>query len=202
MKILLIDDHPLTNHGLASFLEGTGRFSVSGQVNSLSEAEHFIKAADSLPSLIILDILLGEENGLEFLPFLKKFCITKGTAMPPVLVCSVLEDPFRVQNAFKKGASGYISKTADKDELLRTIDTAFKGETYIMNEHSGKLGKSLKVFDQFTKREIELLHLIKQNKNNREIAKTLGISIRTVENHISNIYFKIGCADRQELIKI
>jgi len=202
MKVLLIDDHPLTNNGLAYCLEETGRFSVSGQANSLSEARRFIKESNNLPSLIVLDIVLGEENGLEFITFLKNFCREKRVSLPPVLVCSVLEDPFRIQTALKSGASGYIPKTASKAELLKAIDTVLRGEVYITSEHAVKLSKSLGAYEQFTKREMEALNLIKQNKSNQEIAKTLCINIRTVENHISNIYFKTGCCSRQELEKL
>jgi len=202
MEVLLIDDHPLTNNGLASCLEETGRFTVSGQVNSLSEAKRFIEESKNLPSLIVLDILLGEENGLDFLPFLKCFCRGRRVSMPPVLVCSVLEDPFRIQTALKSGASGYIPKTGTKAELLIAIDTVLQGEVYISGEHAVKLSKSLGAYEQFTKREIEVLNLIKQNKSNQEIAKALYINIRTVENHISNIYFKTGCGSRLELEKL
>jgi NarL family two-component system response regulator LiaR len=146
--------------------------------------------------------VLGEENGLEFLPFLKNFCREKRIPIPPVLVCSVLEDPFRIQTALKLGASGYIPKTGSKAELLKAIDTVLRGDVYITSEHAVKLSKSLGAYEQFTKREVEILNLIKQNKSNREIAKALYINIRTVENHISNIYFKTGCGSRQELEKL
>jgi len=202
LDVLLIDDHPLVNHGLALFLEETGRFSVSGQANSLGEAKHFIEESKNLPSFIVLDIVLGEENGLDFLPFLKSFCRKRSIPMPPVLVCSVLEDPFRIQTALKLGASGYIPKTETKAELQNAIDTVLRGEVYITSEHAVKLSKSLGAYEQFTKREIEVLNMIKQSKNNQEIAKALGINIRTVENHISNIYFKTGCRSRQELEKL
>jgi len=202
MEVLLIDDHPLTNNGLASCLEETGRYSVSGQANNLSEAKRFIEESKNLPSLIVLDILLGEENGLDFLAFLKCFCRGKRVPMPPVLVCSVLEDPFRIQTALKSGASGYIPKTGTKAELLNAIETVLRREVYISGEHAIKLSKSLGAYEQFTKREMEVLNLIKQNKSNQEIAKALYINIRTVENHISNIYFKTGCCSRLELEKL
>jgi len=201
MNVFLIDDHPITNNGLAACLEETGRFTISGTANSISEASRFIENSHSLPSLIILDIILGEENGLDFLPFLKKFCRGKNIPAPPVLVCSVLEDSFRIQTALKLGACGYISKTKSKTELLTAIDTVLRGEVYINDENAVKLSKTLGTYGQFTKKEMEVLNLIKQGKSNREIAKAMYISVRTVENHISNIYFKTGCENRQKLEK-
>ena len=201
-EVLLVDDHPLTNYGVASFFEETGRFHVTGQANSLGEAKSFIEETKKLPSLILLDIMLGEENGLDFIPFLKSHCRETRSGMPPVLVCSVLEDPFHIQTALNLGAAGYIPKTGSKDELLNAIDTVLRGEVFISSGHSDKLSKSLGTYNQFTKRELEVLRLIKQNKSNQEIAKAMYISIRTVENHISNIYFKTGCTNRQELERL
>ena len=202
LQVLLIDDHPLINYGLSSCLEETGRFSVAGQVNSLGEAIGFIRESEALPSLIILDIMLGEENGLDFLPLLENFCRAKKLSKPPVLVCSVLEDPFRIQAALKLGAAGYVPKTGSKAELLSAIDTVLGGELYISGEHSVKLSEASGLYAGFTKRELDVLNLVKQNKTNQQIAKALDISIRTVENYISNIYFKTGAENRQELMNL
>ena len=206
MKVMLIDDHPLINSGLTAYLEETGRFTINAQINTLSEAKRFIEKSasskESFPDIIILDILLGEENGLDFLPFLEHFCRNKNKKAPPVLICSVLEDPFRIQSALKMGASGYISKTGSKTDLLRAIDTVLRGDIFITGDHTAKINETCGAYTLFTRRELEILNLIKQSKTNQEIAKTLGISIRTVENHISNIYFKTGKENRLELMKL
>ena len=202
LPVMLIDDHPLLSYGLASCLEETGRFHVCAQARSLQEARQFIEALKSFPSLIILDILLGEENGLDFLPFLQDFCKAKNVPRPPVLVCSVLEDPFRIQTALKLGASGYVPKAGDKAELLDAIDTVLGGKTYIPGRHTVKLSESSVAFAELTKREREILSLIKLNKSNQHIAQALDINIRTVENHISKIYFKTGTASHHELLSL
>jgi DNA-binding NarL/FixJ family response regulator len=85
MNVLLIDDHPLVNYGLTSCLEETGRFRVCGQAATLADACHFIEApfsTDTFPSLIIVDIMLGADNGLDFIPFLDNFYRNKNTAKP------------------------------------------------------------------------------------------------------------------------
>ena len=202
INILLIDDHPMINYGLASCLEQTGCFIVCGQAQSLAQARRIVEDLEMLPALVILDILLGEENGLDFLVFLDNFCKASKMPKPPVLVCSVLEDPFRIRTALKMGACGYISKTGSKAELLNSIDTALGGNIYISNEHIEILEDSSSLHSRFTNRETEILNLVKQNKNNREIAGLLKINLRTVENHISNIYFKTGAENRLDLLKL
>jgi len=202
MDIMLIDDHPLLNAGLISILEGTGIFTVSAQAVSLNQAMDIIEEAEDLPHLIILDILLGEDNGLDFLPMLEAFCRRKKIRKPAVLVCSALDDAFKVQSALKLGASGFLSKTSGKSELLNAIDTILCGEVYISSEMNSRLSESSKIYSKFSKREIDVINAIKQNKINKIIASDMGISIRTVENYISKIYFKTGFSTREEINKL
>jgi NarL family two-component system response regulator LiaR len=202
LKVLLIDDHPVTNAGLAACLERTDRFTVTGQAASLSEAICFIEEAETPPSCIILDIQLGGDNGLEFLPFLDIYCKKHKTAKPPVLVCSVIEDPFRIQNALDLGAAGYLPKSGSLDEIVTAIDTVLKGETYIPERHKIKVGENPELFTLLTPRETEVLALIRQNLTNTQIAESLGISEQTVKNHITNIYFKTGAENREGLLRL
>jgi len=80
LKVLLVDDHPLVNYGLAACLEETGKYKVIGHAASLAEAKSFLKTP--LPHIVILDIMLGEENGLDFLDMLKDYC-SKNSIVPP-----------------------------------------------------------------------------------------------------------------------
>ncbi|MDR2375223.1 MAG: response regulator transcription factor [Treponema sp.] len=200
--VLLIEDHPLMRRGLAACLEDTGRFSVTGSVGSLKEGRRFIEGAGKgvFPKLVILDIHLGAENGLEFIEFFRGFCKTRGIAMPAVLVCSVLEDPFRVRTALRMGAAGYIHKSTGEIELLRSIETVLSGGEYIDPRLQVKLGRDSGGYSKFTRREEQILTMIKQNYTNQRIAAELFISLRTVENHISHIYLKTSRYTRQELV--
>jgi NarL family two-component system response regulator LiaR len=200
MKALLVDDHTMTNLGIASCLAETCRFDTVEKAVCLSEAQRLISESQALPDLIVLDISLGRENGLDLFPFLKKHCKKQKAKMPKVLICSMYEDLFHVQSALSLGAKGYISKAGTKSEMLHAVQSVMWGETYVSE---GLLPQKLQDgYSRFTKRERELLHLIKQHKTNQEIAGELGISLRTVENHISNIYCKTGMSTREELLKI
>jgi NarL family two-component system response regulator LiaR len=200
--VFLIEDHPLTRHGLVSCLEDTDRFSVAGEASSLEEARRIIRGRPSLPDLVILDIMMEGENGLDFIPFLKQFCETQKVKMPAVLVCSVFEDPFRIRSAVQLGARGYIPKSAGETELLRAVDIILSGGIFLDEKLNLKIGGISDVFGKFTRRERQILAMIKQNYTNQRIAKELFISQRTVENHISHIYLKTGCNDRQQLMDV
>ena len=202
MEVLVIDDHPMLNAGIVSILEATGLFTVSAQAASLSQAMAFIEKSETLPSLIILDLLLSEDNGLDFLPMLEKHCIDKKIKKPPVLVCSALGDSFKIQTALKLGAAGFLSKTGGKAELLKAIDTILCGKVYISGELNIKLNENSHIYAKFTKRETDVINLLKQNKTNQQIASALSISLRTVENYISKIYFKTGFGSREEIRRL
>jgi NarL family two-component system response regulator LiaR len=206
MEVLLIDDHPMLNAGIVSVLEATGLFKVCGQAESLTQAMSIIEKSvlqnAALPSFIILDLLLGEDNGLDFLPMLEKFCRDKKIHAPPVLVCSALGDSFKIQTALKLGASGFLSKTGGRAELLKAMETILKGEIYISDELNIKLNENSGMYAKFSKREIDVIHLLKTNKTNKQIADAMSISARTVENYVSKIYFKTGFSKREELQKL
>ena len=199
MEVLLIDDHPMLNAGIVTILESTGLFTVCAQAESLTQAMSIIEKSEALPSLIILDMLLGEDNGLDFLPTLENYCKNKKIPKPPVLVCSALGDSFKIKTALELGAAGFLSKTGGKDELLKAIDTILCGKVYVSGEVNIKLNESSSMYAKFSKREIDIINLLKTNKSNKQIAETLSLSQRTVENYISKIYFKTGFSSREEL---
>jgi NarL family two-component system response regulator LiaR len=208
MEVLLIDDHPMLNAGIVSILEATGMFTVCAQAQSLAEAMNFIENGThlyatyldaKLPSLIILDMLLGEDNGLDFLPMLEKHCAEKKIPKPPVLVCSAIVDSFKIQTALKLGAAGFLSKTGGKAELLKAIDTILCGKIYVSSEVNIKINETSPLYAKFSKREIDVIDLLKANKTNKQIADAMCISQRTVENYISKIYFKTGFSSREEV---
>jgi len=207
MNILLIDDHPMLNAGIVSILEQTGIFKVCAQAQSLKEAIDAVEKSETLPSLIILDMLLGEDNGLDFIPMLEKYCHNKKiegkqNKKPPVLVCSALADSFKIQTAFNLGAAGFLSKTGGKEELLKAIDTILSGNVYISSEVDIKLKESSSVYAKFSRREMDVIDLLKANKSNKQISNILRINLRTVENYISKIYFKTGFSSREEIQKL
>ncbi|MDR0456192.1 MAG: response regulator transcription factor, partial [Treponema sp.] len=150
----------------------------------------------------ILDLLLGDDNGLDFLPMLEKYCVNKKFPKPPVLVCSALGDSFKIQTALKRGAAGFLSKTGSKAELLKAIDTILDGKVYISGELDIKLKENSSLYAKFSKRELEVINLLKANKTNKQIADALFISLRTVENHLSKIYFKTGVFSREEVQRL
>ncbi|MDR1047441.1 MAG: response regulator transcription factor [Treponema sp.] len=198
-RVLIVDDHPMMRRGFGDCLIDTGRFLIAGEAESLEAGRVMMEHLKTPPDLIILDIGLGDENGLDFIKIVKDLCAARNMTPPPVLICSVFEDPFRVQAAMQLGARGYVSKSAGEPELLRAIDRTLTGERYIDEKFEVPLQKNEGLYDLFTRREREILMLVKQDYDNRRIAALCGITPRTVENHLSHIYYKTGLKNREQL---
>jgi len=200
IPVVLIDDHPLAVNGIGAWLNGTGRFTVSGAARTLAEAAALMEKLERPPEIIILDISLGEEDGLDFIPMLKEICEKRNAPIPGVLVCTMYEDPFLAQRAMDLGARAYVPKTSEPQEILTAIDALLKGGVYINPRCMAREPK--KTWSKLTVRENEIASLIKQNMNNKQIAKRLRINVRTVENHLSHIYLKTGASSREELLEM
>ena len=200
INIMLIDDHPLALNGIGSWLSGTGRFRISCAAKTLSEARLLLKQPNELPVIIILDVSLGAEDGLKFIPELAEICAARETALPGVIVCSMYEDPFLIQRALDSGARAYVAKSSDAREIIAAIDAILAGGTFVSPKYLSQLQKQTLL--ALTRREKEIISLVKQSISTRQIAKRLGISIRTVENHLVHIYAKTETASREELLDL
>ena len=200
ISIALIDDHPLAINGIGAWLSNTGRFTIAGTAGTLAEARALLKKLDPLPEIIILDVSLGAEDGLEFIPTLKEISAKRDAPLPGILVCSMYDDPFLVQRAIELGASAYVAKTADSGEIITAIDAILAGNTYVNNKYRIKAPNQL--WSKLTPRENDIMALIKRSFSNRQIARRLGLSIRTIENHLAHIYVKTETASREELMEL
>ena len=201
IQIVLIDDHPIAIQGVETMLLSTGRFSIAGTAKNLAEACSLMEQIEPWPQIVILDISLGKESGLDFIPMLKEIsrrrnADTPGILTPGVLVCSMHEDYLNIQRAINTGAQGYITKSAEPDEYIAAIETILSGNEYFPKQFSAEKPDGI---SNLTRRENEIVSLVKQNFNNEQIAELFGINLRTVENHLVHIYSKMGITSRREI---
>jgi NarL family two-component system response regulator LiaR len=199
-SIVLIDDHPLISNGIGAWLSATDRFSIAGTAENLTQARTLLESLPPPPPIIILDITLEKENGLSFIPEIKKISEKRKAPLPRILVCSMHEDPFLIQQAIELGANAYVAKSAGTAEILTAIDAILAGETYVNPKYQIK--KQHQIFASLTPREKEIIALRKQSLTNQQIAERQDISVRTVENHLAHIYNKIGVSSWEELNKL
>jgi DNA-binding NarL/FixJ family response regulator len=192
----------MIRRGFAAYLVETGRVNVTGEAGSLEEAVCLFEQFKVPPDLLILDIQLGMENGLELLEYLKKKYRDNNVEAPAVVVYSIFEDPFRVQSAMHLGARGYISKSADEEEIANALETIFSGRIYLDTQLREKLNGIPDIYAELTTRERIILELVQKNYSNRQIARQLSLELRTVENYLTRIYTKTGAVNRGELVRL
>ena len=202
IKILLYDDHSLIRKGLEQLLELEGDIEVIGEASNGKEAVE--KAIQLNPDVILMDVNMPVQNGVNAIRELKENgCKAK------VVVLTIHDDQEYLVEAVKVGADGYIMKDAEIDHLIKAIRDVYRGETYIQPNLTSRLIRDFEKMtyhsvkkqieeNNLTQREIEVLMLIADGKNNREIADELYISEKTVKNHVSNIFRKIDVSDRTQ----
>lgn len=195
----IVDDHEMLREGTKGWFVSHSDWSCVGDAANheaaYSDFERMAKK-DSLPFILICDLnFFGENTGFDFM---KK--IHDLYPDVKIIVYSMFFAGGMVQNAIKNGASGYVSKNASCNDLLKCMEKSFSGEDFIQEELQPNLIKYSKLTDALTRREREVMELILQRHSNDEIANILNIKKRAVENYISLIYEKTGVNDRAELV--
>lgn len=198
VKIMIADDHSMIREGLKNLLE------LDGDIQVISEAVDGEDCLDKLqvvkPDVLLLDINMPKKNGLEVLKFLK----SKRSKLK-VLVLTVHNEIEYLMKAVDIGVNGYVLKDSESAELKKAIFTVAEGETYIqpslipaLNAKMIETNKDAEKIKSLTKRELDVLKLLAVGMFNKEVGKRLEISERTVKNHVSNIFKKLGVTDRTQ----
>lgn len=198
IKVMLADDHILMREGIRQLLEFDGSIDVVAEAN---DGEECIEKLMSVkPQILLLDINMSKKNGIEVLKEIKNQKMDV-----KVLILTVHAGVEYLLKAVELGADGYIMKDSESAELKKAINIIMEGESYIQPDLIPALNNRLVArdtdkdkIDMLTGREIEVLVQVANGLFNKEIATLLNISERTVKNHISNIFKKIGVFDRTQ----
>lgn len=201
-QILVVDDHPLTRHGLCHLLNGENDLNVCGEAASTSQA--FTLIAQLHPDLVLSDISLPSRNGIEFIKDMKAL-----HPNVPVLVLSMHDENIFARHALRAGARGYVMKSESAQNLLIAIRQVLQGRIYVSKELSlnliGRLlGNDITRDDsnlsKLTNREFEVFQLIGQGLSTNEIGHHLCISPKTVETHRTHLKEKLQIKSAMSLI--
>jgi DNA-binding NarL/FixJ family response regulator len=197
IRVLIADDHPLFRDGMHGLLESVEETEVVGEA---VDGEEAIRLAGELsPDVILMDLNMPNRNGIEATRE-----ILKGNPDAGVLVVTMLEDDDSVFAAMRAGALGYLLKGAQQEEVLRAIKAVANDEAIfgpgiarrVMGLFSADRRGAPQAFPELTEREEEILTLIARGRSNAEISSELFLSLKTVQNHVSNIFRKLQVADR------
>jgi DNA-binding NarL/FixJ family response regulator len=195
IRTLLADDNALFRDGLAHLLHGDGRFEVVAQ--ALSGDQAIALAAEVQPDLILIDLHMPGMSGVDAIRHIRA-----GNRDVPIGVLTMFETRESVQSALDAGASGYLAKDSSPAEVCEAAVALASGERNLIAipGRSGANAVELGLLGTLTARELEVLRALATTASNDAIAKDLGISPKTLRNHISNTYHKLGIHDRAQAV--
>jgi DNA-binding NarL/FixJ family response regulator len=197
ITVLIADDHPVVRQGLRVLLSLEDDIEVVGEVGDGVEAVEL--AAALVPDVILLDLKLPVRDGLGVLADLRDRGLPSRT-----LVLTSVADQASVTVAMRAGAAGFLYKDVDPEALVRAVRSVHDGNTVLAPEAAGSLVRSrarsaaVAGFEALTPREREVLAQIAEGRSNREIARLLHMSEKTVKTHVSSVLAKLGVADRTQ----
>jgi len=202
-SIIIVEDHPVLREGLKKIINHEEDLSIIGEAWDVRSAWAAIKAKK--PDLVIIDISLGESNGLELIKELKVHYEEL-----PILVLSMHDEALFAERAIQAGAKGYITKSEQSDVLLAAIRKVLSGKYYVGESIVSRIfnrlfdyPKNLKKspIERLSNRELEVLQLMGMAKGSRQIAEALYLSIKTVQTYQQRIKDKLGLNNATELIQ-
>ena len=197
IRVLLVDDHGVVRRGLRGYLELLDDIEVVGEAdNGLTGVE---LSAQLTPDVVLMDLVMPQLDGITAIGRIK-------AAQPGVQVVALTSfiEEEKVIAALEAGASGFILKDAEADDVAAAIRAAYNDEVHLDPAAARILAKGLRTrstapaVDPLTERELEVLALVGRGRSNKEIATDLGITERTARTHVSNILGKLGLASRTQ----
>ena len=204
-RVLLVDDHPLLRQGITELVNGESNLEICGEAGNIQDA--FTLAGQLTPDLIIIDVSLSGNNGIE----LMKNLSSKYPSIS-LLAYSMHDETIYAERALRAGARGYVMKQADPEVLLSAIHEVLSGKTYLskqMSEHlvdklvgaGASTARTGSPIEKLSDRELEVLQLMGQGLGTSQIADKLYLSVKTIETYREHLKQKLDLATGQELLR-
>ncbi|GAB3385035.1 response regulator [Lysobacter fragariae] len=200
IRVFIVDDHALVRSGMRMILSGHTDIEVVGEAGSGEQALPQIRRL--APDVVLCDLHLPGMSGFEIIERIRK-----GNPDTRVVVVSVLDDGPLPRRVLEVGASGYVAKTGDPDELLRAIRDVARGKRYLtgsvaQNIALSRIGNGDCPFDALSGRELEVSMLLVQGLRQQDIAVRLSLSPKTVNTHKTRLFAKLGISDTVALARL
>ena len=195
----VVEDYTLTNRGIRELIQEQSGYSCTGYAFSKSESLEKLTELSKegkLPDILILDLFLGDESGLDILREVKA-----NLPSVKVIIYSMFTKPGIVSLALEGGADAFVLKSAPESELFTAIKTVLGGETYVQQTLVSPLFTYRTIFDGLTRQEQVVFKKLIERKSRSQIAKEMNIVERSVDNYFSRIYEKTGCKNNEDLIR-
>jgi len=200
MRVLIVDDHPVTRDGLRSALSSSGEVEIVGEAGSGEEAIKLV--AEAKPDVVFMDVRLPGMSGIEATRHILE-CAPEAR----VIVFTVEESRTALADAMRAGVSGYLLKDSSSTELVHSAKLAMEGKVVIHPTLTRAFIEEVQYLDHrpdtpLSRRESEILQKVAYGASTKEVAHALGISPHTVKTHLERIFEKLGANDRAQAVAI
>ncbi|HRE47072.1 MAG TPA: response regulator transcription factor [Aggregatilineales bacterium] len=191
IKILIADDHPVVREGLAGMLAGQPDFEVVGLAADGEAAVNLYTALQ--PDVVLMDLQLPKLDGVGAI-----HAIREANSEANILVLTTYDSDADIVRAIEAGATGYLLKDTPREDLFRAIRAVAAGDSVLAPTVANRVMSRLRTptEEKLSAREIEVLELVAKGASNKEISKSMSISVATVKTHLIHIYGKLGVDDR------
>jgi len=204
IHVLIADDHAIVRQGIRQYLESAEDITVVGEAANGNQAVEMVERLK--PDVLLLDINMPGLTGIEVTQQLKK----SHPDTKILILTAYDEDPY-VFSLLQAGANGYLLKSCEIDELQRAVHSIYHGKTVLSPSVADKIVRQIQrnapthpnapnTAEELTNRELEILRLAARGYTNKAIGQEMGISDRTVQGHLANIYAKLNVASRTEAV--
>ncbi|MDA3956269.1 response regulator transcription factor [Oceanispirochaeta sp.] len=202
-KFIIVDDHPIFRHGLVTLIQTDENYHVSAEASSIEEVFELLKT--SSPDIIIVDITLNNQNGLDLVQKLQPH-----EPKIPILVVSMHDEEVYAERSIQSGALGYVMKHSPPEVIMEAIGTVLKGKIYLSESIQKKIvearfsqpqGGRTPMIESLSQREMEILQYIGQGFGASEIAGILTLSVKTIHTYRDHLKQKLQIDSSQELRK-
>ncbi len=196
MRVLVVDDHPVFRDGLAGLLATAGGIKVVGMASTAEEALN--KIHETAPDVVLMDIKLPDMSGVDA----TRRALHEDPALA-VVVLTMFNDDDTLYAALAAGARAYLLKDASSEEILAALRTVASGGAAFGAAVAGRMMRGFKPTpgpgrEELTQRERQVLDLLARGHSNAQIAHELGLSLKTVQNHVSRVLDKLQAEDRTQ----
>jgi Response regulator containing a CheY-like receiver domain and an HTH DNA-binding domain len=197
IRVIIADDHNVVRKGIRELLNDEADIEVVGEARNGQELLDLVSALE--PDLVVLDIAMPVMSGAEATRHLH----ARWPQVKVLVLTAYNDDPY-IYSLIDAGATGYVLKTAESHEIVRAVRSVAAGQRVIDPEVEPRLlarvNPTASGADPITERERDVLRLAARGLTNKQIGAELGISDRTVQNHLANVYAKLGVASRTEAV--
>ncbi|MFA5843333.1 MAG: response regulator transcription factor [Coriobacteriia bacterium] len=202
VHVMVVDDHPLVLEGIRALLDGDPDMEVVATAGNITEALREVERTS--PDVVLLDVQLASESGLDLIGRVLEIVPTAR-----VMMLTVADDAYTVQESLRRGAKGYVLKGDSADEIRAAVHRVATGFAHIDPGVSGHLltkamhrSGNEEPEVRITRRELDVLRLAAKGLTNESIARDLGVTVETVKTHLSRAFARLGAKDRAHAVAI